>query len=85
LSDFFHPEKVFSKKTLDAVSSYWHSLFQFLEPVYDDVDFWNRRFLCGFAGSGELFGSTGRKGGKGRGLSTGIAEILNFKVVPILF
>jgi hypothetical protein len=33
--------------------------------------------------SGELFGSTGRKGGKGKGLPTGIAEILNFKVVPL--
>jgi len=61
-----------------------NSLFQFFKPIQDDVDFWNRRFLCGFAGSGELFGSTGRKDGKGKGLSTGIVEILNFKVVPLL-
>jgi hypothetical protein len=59
-------------------------LLQFFIPVQDDVDFWNRRFLCGFAGRGELFGSTERKDGKGRGLPTGIAEILNFKVVPLL-
>jgi hypothetical protein len=34
-------------------------------------------------GNGKLFSSTGRRDGKGRGLPTGISEILDFEVVPI--